>query len=92
MKDVTGIHDASLGIKINETSGKAINARQREGDVASLAYYDNGNAAVLEAGDVINQLIGQIYDGTRIIRVIGEDESTKIVIHQRPDGSRTRLI
>lgn len=79
MKDVTGIHDASLGIKSNETSGRAIQARQREGDVASLAYYDNGNAAVLEAGDVINQLIGQIYDGTRIIRVIGEDEATKLV-------------
>lgn len=79
MKDITGIHDASLGIKSNETSGRAIMARQREGDVASLTYYDNGNAAVLEAGDVINQLIPQIYDGTRIVRIIGEDESTKLV-------------
>lgn len=79
MKDVTGIHDASLGIKSNETSGRAIMARQREGDVASITYYDNGNAAILEAGDVINQLIGQIYDGTRIIRVVGEDEASKLV-------------
>lgn len=79
MKDVTGIHDASLGIPSNETSGKAIQARQREGDVASLTYYDNGNAAILECGDVVNQLIGQIYDGTRIIRIIGEDESAKLV-------------
>lgn len=79
MKDITGIHDASLGIKSNETSGRAIMARQREGDIASITYYDNGNAAVLEAGDVINQLIGQIYDGTRIIRTIGEDEATKLV-------------
>lgn len=78
MKDISGIHDASLGIKSNETSGRAIMARQREGDIASLTYYDNGNAAVLEAGDVANQLIGQIYDGTRIIRRIGEDESTKL--------------
>jgi hypothetical protein len=79
MKDVTGIHDASLGIKSNETSGKAINARQREGDVASLTYYDNGNAAVYEGGKVINQLIGQIYDATRIVRIVGADESTKLV-------------
>jgi hypothetical protein len=79
MKDVTGIHDASLGIKSNETSGRAINARQREGDVASITYYDNGNAAVLEAGDVINQLIGQIYDGTRIVRIVGEDEKVKFL-------------
>jgi hypothetical protein len=79
MKDVTGIHDASLGIKSNETSGRAINARQREGDVASITYYDNGNAAVLEAGDVINQLISQIYDGTRIVRIVGEDEKIKFL-------------
>jgi len=79
MKDVTGIHDASLGIKSNETSGRAIMARQREGDIASLTYYDNGNAAILEAGDVMNQLIPQIYDGTRIVRIIGEDEQVKLV-------------
>lgn len=79
MKDVTGIHDASLGIKSNETSGRAIMARQREGDIASLTYYDNGNASILEAGDVINQYIPQIYDATRIVRIIGEDESTKLV-------------
>jgi hypothetical protein len=78
MKDVTGIHDASLGIKSNETSGRAIMARQREGDIASLTYYDNGNASILEAGDVINQYIPQIYDGTRIIRTIGEDEAIKL--------------
>lgn len=77
MKDVTGIHDASLGVRSNETSGRAIQARQREGDIASLTFYDNGNAAVLEAGDVINQLIPQIYDGTRVVRTIGEDETQK---------------
>jgi hypothetical protein len=79
MKDVTGIHDASLGIKSNETSGRAIMARQREGDVASLTYYDNGNASLLEGGDVVNQLIGQIYDATRIVRIIGQDEAQRLV-------------
>ena len=79
MKDVTGIHDASLGVRSNETSGRAIQARQREGDIAALTFYDNANAAVLEAGDVINQLIPQIYDGTRVVRIIGEDEAQKFV-------------
>lgn len=79
LKDVTGIHDASLGVRSNEVSGKAITARQEQGSIASLTYYDNANASLLEAGDVINQLIPQIYDGTRIIRTIGEDEATKFV-------------
>lgn len=79
MKDVTGIHDASLGIRSNETSGKAIMARQREGDVASQTFHDNGNEALLEGGDVVNQLIPQIYDATRIVRLVGEDEETRLV-------------
>jgi hypothetical protein len=77
MKDVSGIQDASLGMKSNETSGKAIMNRQHEGDIASQTYYDNADAALLEAGDVINQLIPQIYDGTRVVRLIGKDESIK---------------
>ena len=89
IKDITGIHDASLGIKSNETSGRAIMARQREGDIASITYYDNGNAAILEGGDVINQLIGQIYDGTRIVRIIGEDESTKLVKINDPNDPQS---
>lgn len=79
MKDVTGIHDASLGIQSNETSGRAIMARQREGDIASMTFYDNGNDAIAEGGDVINQLLGQIYDATRIVRLIGQDESVRLL-------------
>lgn len=79
MKDVTGIHDASLGKRSNEVSGRAIMARQREGDIANITFHDNGNAALLEAGDVVNQLIPQIYDGTRILRAIGEDQAPKFV-------------
>ena len=48
MKDVTGLHDASLGARSNETSGKAINARQREGDIATYVYPDNLTAAIRE--------------------------------------------
>lgn len=77
MKDVTGIHDASLGVRSNETSGRAIMARQREGDIANLTFHDNANAALLEIGDVINQLLPQVMDGTRIVRALGEDETVK---------------
>jgi hypothetical protein len=79
MKDVTGIHDASLGIRSNEVSGRAIQARQREGDIANLTFHDNANAALVEAGDVINQFIPQTYASTRILRTIGEDQEVKFV-------------
>jgi hypothetical protein len=79
MKDVTGLHDASLGAKSNETSGRAIMARQREGDVASYIYHDNLKAAIAEGGRVINQLIPVVYDTARTIRVLGEDEQQKVM-------------
>jgi hypothetical protein len=89
LKDVTGIHDASLGVKSNEVSGKAIQARQNQGNNALLTYYDNANSALLECGDVINQLIPQIYDGTRIIRIIGEDETPKFIKVNDPYDPRS---
>jgi hypothetical protein len=78
IKDVTGLHDASLGARSNETSGKAIMARQREGDVANYVYHDNLKSAIQECGRVVNQLIPKVYDTLRTIRVLGEDEQQKI--------------
>lgn len=79
MRDGTGIHEANLGMKGNETSGVAIRARQYEGDVATVIYHDNMNAAQQEAGDVINQLRPQVYDTARTVRVIGEDQEERLV-------------
>jgi hypothetical protein len=78
MKDVTGLHDASLGVKSNETSGRAIMARQREGDVASYIYHDNLKSAIAECGRVVNDLIPITYDTARTIRVLGEDEQQRV--------------
>lgn len=79
IKDVTGLHDASLGVRSNEVSGKAINARQREGDIATVIYHDNLNASIQEGGDVINQLIPICYDTVRTLRVIGDDDKHKLM-------------
>lgn len=79
MKAVTGLHDASLGERSNETSGKAILARQKEGDVATYIYHDNLKLAISECGDVLNQFIPHVFDTPRTIRVLGVDEQPKIV-------------
>lgn len=79
IKDVTGLQDASLGIRSNEVSGKAIMARQREGDVATVIYHDNLHSAIQEGGDVVQQLIPVCYDTTRTLRIIGQDEKIKLV-------------
>lgn len=84
IKDTTGLQDASLGIRSNEVSGVAIMNRQREGDVATIIYHDNTNAGILEAGDVVNQLLGVAYDTVRTLRVIGTDGQQKLMTFNDP--------
>ena len=79
MKAVMGLHDASLGAKSNETSGRAIMARQREGDVSTFHFIDNLTRAIRQAGNIILDLIPHVYDSERIIRVLGEDGSERPV-------------
>lgn len=73
MKSIMGIYDASLGAKSNETSGKAILARQREGDVSTFNFIDNLSRAIRHAGRILCDLIPKVYSTERIIRVIHQD-------------------
>jgi hypothetical protein len=57
----------------NERSGKAILARQKEGDTGTYHYVDNLGRAVRYVGRIIIDLIPKIYDTQRIARIIGED-------------------
>lgn len=79
MKAIMGIYDASLGARSNETSGKAIMARQREGDVATFHFIDNLSRAIRHTGRVLIDLIPKLYTSERIIRIIGEDGTQRSV-------------
>lgn len=72
IKAIIGIYDASLGARSNETSGRAIMARQREGDVSTFHFIDNLSRAIRHGGRVLIDLIPKVYSTERIIRVLGE--------------------
>ena len=78
MKSIIGLYDASLGARSNETSGKAIMARQREGDVATFHFIDNLSRAIRHTGRIMIDLIPKVYSAERIIRVLGEDGKPEI--------------
>ena len=78
-----GIFDASLSVPAKRTSGKAILARQREGDVSNYHYVDNLARAIRHAGRVIVSWIPTIYDTQRIVRIMGEDDSLKSEVVNR---------
>ena len=73
LKETTGIFDASLGQKSNEQSGRAILARQREGDIGTFEFIDNLTRAIQFTGKVLVDLIPKIYDTERTIRLMGQD-------------------
>jgi hypothetical protein len=79
IKSTTGQYNASLGMGSNERSGRAILARQREGDVGTYHYGDNLTRAVRHVARQLVDLIPKIYDTQRIARIIGEDGETKMV-------------
>lgn len=86
IKSITGIYDASLGARSNETSGKAIMARQREGDVSTFHFIDNLSRAIRHTGRVLIDLIPKVYSTERIIRILGEDGTPETrVVNPSPE-------
>lgn len=84
MKSVMGIYDASLGARSNETSGRAILARQREGDISTFHFIDNLSRGIRQVGQILLDLIPAVYSGPRIVRVLGEDDSERAVQINQP--------
>jgi Phage P22-like portal protein len=86
LKATTGIYDAALGARSNEQTGRAILARQQQGQVSNFHYMDNLCRAIRHVGRIIVDLIPKIYDTPRVLRIIGSDEEAKTVpINQQVD-------
>ncbi len=79
IKGTTGQYDASLGMAGNERSGKAILAREKQGDVGTYHYVDNLARAIRHITRQIVDMIPKIYDTQRIARIIGIDGEVSMV-------------
>jgi len=98
MSAVTGIYPSSLGAPAQETSGRAIVARQREGDTGTFVYIEAFGRAIERVGQIVIDLIPHIYDTERTLRVVGDDgKMSQITINKSEidpngDGIATRLL
>ena len=88
IKDTIGRHEASLGMRSNETSGKAIQERAARSDLGDFAYSDNLARGVKQIGRILVDAIPSVYDTERLIRLVHDDEREEFVsLNQRmPDG------
>jgi hypothetical protein len=79
IKSATGIYDANMGAQGNETSGVAIRGRQFQGEMANFEFQDQLVDSMELAGRVCIDMIPNVYDTERTIRIIGEDEREEVV-------------
>jgi len=90
IKATTGLFDPSMGAQSNEQSGRAIIARQRQGDTTNFHFTDNLSRALRQIGKIIIDLIPTIYDTPRIVRILGDDLTDEIVaINQQYTDPKT---
>lgn len=95
LKATTGIYDAALGARSNESSGKAILARESQAQTANFHFQDNLAAAIRYTGRILVDLIPKIYAGERILRILGEDGRPEMVPvngMEDPSGKHTEPI
>lgn len=79
IKSTTGQYDSSLGIGGNERSGRAILAREKQGDTGTYHYVDNLARAIRHITRQLVDLIPKIYDTQRIARIVGIDGEVDMV-------------
>jgi hypothetical protein len=83
IKSILGLFDASLGAASNESSGRAILARMREGDVSTFHFVDNLSRAIRHAGRILIDLIPKVYSAPRMVRVLGPGgEPSTVAVNQ----------
>jgi len=84
LKATLGVYDASLGAQSNETSGRAIMARNNQADTANFVYIDNQVKALKRLGEILVDAIPAYYDAERSIRILGDDMAEEYVKINHP--------
>jgi hypothetical protein len=79
IKSTTGQYDSSIGADSNERTGRAILARERQGDTSTYHFVDNLSRAIRYVTRQLVDLIPKIYDTQRVARIIGVDGEVGMV-------------
>lgn len=73
IRDVSGLHEASFGEESGEKSGIALARKQNQAQIVTYNFPDNIAKAIELTGEILIDLIPEIYDAERELRILGED-------------------
>lgn len=83
----TGLYPARMGNNGDEASGKAIDARTRQGSYSTYVFFNSINRAIAAGGVVINEMIPRVYDSERVMTLMMPDEGMKnITVNKQIDA------
>ena len=96
VQDTVGMHEADLGAKSNEKSGRAIAERRASGDRGTFEFADNLAHAIANIGLILCEILPSIYTGKTIRRILMPDETEAFVelnqtIEDEETGKKVRF-
>lgn len=85
LNSTAGIYQTNVGDRIpGAKSGRAIIATQQQGEIATFNFQDNMAKAVQRTWEIFLDLIPEVYDTSRALRVLGADGSDSYVKINEP--------
>lgn len=82
----TGLYPARMGNNGDEASGKAIDARTRQGSYSTYVFFNSINRAIATGGEIVNEMIPRVYDTERVMTLMMPDEGMKnITVNKQGD-------
>jgi hypothetical protein len=86
IEQCTGMYGTQMGESGNEVSGDAIDARTRRGNYNTYVPFDSLNRAIACGGQIIDEMIPQVYDSERELMLNMPDTGmTKVTLNQQQD-------
>lgn len=82
----SGLYPARMGNNGDEASGKALNARTRQGSYQTYVFFNSVNRSCEADGRVLNQMIPRVIDSQRVLTLMMPDEGMKnITVNRQMD-------
>ena len=74
IRNTIGIGKIDVAEDTPERTGAAVTNKQKPGDVSTFAYSDNLRKAIAHSGKIINEMIPEVYDSERDVRLRDVDD------------------
>ena len=79
LKSTTGFYGENIGDGQMDLSGVAIKRRQQPGELSTFEWIDNLHKSIRQLGRVILDMIPQVYDTQRVVRIVDEKDALEFI-------------